>query len=134
MGTTGKSRIVRQWNIGRITRHDMERAALGSSLMRVDGSYDSLKRVHTLRAQWTSDLENVYRVMLGDGAIEVVCMGIDSVDKEAEGDYKAISELPAWMQERLAVLQMMKVDPPQTKIEGVGMRIDERVFWVVKGG
>lgn len=133
MRMTGKSRVVHQWNLGRITQQDMERAVLGPSLLRVDGSYDATKRVNALRARWTGDLENVYRVMLGNGFIEVVCMGIDSVDKEAEGDYNAISELPAWMQDRLAVLQMMKVDPPQTKIEGVGMRVDERVFWVVKG-
>jgi hypothetical protein len=28
---------------------------------------------------------------------------------------------------------MMKVNPPQTKIEGVGMRVDERVYWVLRG-
>jgi hypothetical protein len=28
---------------------------------------------------------------------------------------------------------MMKVDPPQTKIEGVGMRVDESVYWVLRG-
>ena len=37
------------------------------------------------------------------------------------------------MQEKLAVLSMMKVDPPQTKVEGVGMRIDDDVFWVIRG-
>jgi hypothetical protein len=37
------------------------------------------------------------------------------------------------MQERIAVLSMMKVNPPQTKVEGVGMRVDESVYWVLKG-
>jgi hypothetical protein len=62
----------------------------------------------------------------------VVCLGIDNVDSEAEGIYSDTSQLPDWMQDRIAVLSMMKVNPPQTKIEGVGMRVDEHVFWVIK--
>jgi hypothetical protein len=57
---------------------------------------------------------------------------MDSDDSEAEGIYNDTSLLPDWMQDKLAVLSMMKVDPPQTKIEGVGMRVDQNVFWVLK--
>jgi hypothetical protein len=36
------------------------------------------------------------------------------------------------MQERVAVLSLMKVDPPQTRVEGIGMRIDDNTFWILK--
>jgi hypothetical protein len=86
------------------------------------------------RAKWTEDFDRLYRVLVSPatGKIEVLCLGIDSVDLEVEGVYANSSLLPAWVQERLAVLFMMKVDPPQTKIEGVGMRVDDNTFWVLK--
>ena len=84
-----------------------------------------------LRAKWTGDMDNVYRVVVGP-TIEVMCLGMD-IDASVKGVYNSTSELPTWMQERLAVLSMMKVDPPQTKIEGVGMRVDESVYWVLRG-
>ena len=87
---------------------------------------------NALRAQWTGDIDNVYRVAIDGVAVEVMCLGMD-IDSSIEGIYNSTSELPMWMQERLAVLSMMKVSPPQTKIEGVGMRVDERVYWVLRG-
>ena len=87
---------------------------------------------NALRAQWTGDIDNVYRVAIDGTAVEVMCLGLD-IDSSIEGIYNSTSELPMWMQERLAVLSMMKVSPPQTKIEGVGMRVDERVYWVLRG-
>lgn len=118
--------------LARIKISDLTRAATGSNLTRVVEAKNAARRVSELNAKWTGGLENVYRVLVGD-PIEVVCLGIDSVDKEAEGTYADMSELPAWMQERVAVLSMMKVDPPQTKVEGIGMRVDESVYWVIKG-
>lgn len=118
--------------LARIKISDLTRAATGSTLTRATEALNGARRISALNAKWTGGLENVYRVLVGD-PIEVVCMGIDSVDKEAEGTYADMSELPAWMQERVAVLSMMKVDPPQTKIEGIGMRVDESVYWVIKG-
>lgn len=116
----------------RTKRVDLSRAATGSNLTRVVEAKNAARKVSEMNAKWTDGLENVYRVLVGD-PIEVVCLGIDSVDKEAEGTYADMSELPAWMQERVAVLSMMKVDPPQTKVEGIGMRVDESVYWVIKG-
>lgn len=116
----------------RTKRVDLSRAATGSNLTRVVEAKNAARKVSEMNAKWTGGLENVYRVLVGD-PIEVVCLGIDSVDKEAEGTYADMSELPAWMQERVAVLSMMKVDPPQTKVEGIGMRVDESVYWVIKG-
>jgi hypothetical protein len=115
-----------------IMRGDLYRAAAGAAMPRGSEVAGNSKRAAELRTKWTGELENVYRVLVGS-TIEVVCLGIDSIDKEAEGTYADMSELPAWMQERVAVLSMMKVNPPQTKIEGIGMRVDESVYWVIKG-
>jgi hypothetical protein len=115
-----------------LMRGDLYRAAAGAAMPRGSEVAGNSKRAAELRTKWTGELENVYRVLVGP-TIEVVCLGIDSIDKEAEGTYADMSELPAWMQERVAVLSMMKVNPPQTKIEGIGMRVDESVYWVIKG-
>lgn len=127
-----KNRMADIVMLDRITRDDFNRAAWGTAPPRGSEVADKAKRAAELRTKWTGNLENVYRVLIGP-TIEVVCLGIDSIDKEAEGTYADMSELPAWMQERVAVLSMMKVDPPQTKIEGIGMRVDESVYWVIKG-
>lgn len=127
-----RKRFERTVMLARIKTSDLTRAAVGSTLARATEAINGARRISEMNAKWTGGLENVYRVLVGD-PIEVVCLGIDSVDKEAEGTYADMSELPAWMQERVAVLSMMKVDPPQTKVEGIGMRVDESVYWVIKG-
>ena len=127
-----KNRMADIVMLDRIIRGDFNRAAWGTALPRGSEVADKSKRAAELRMKWTGNLENVYRVLVGP-TIEVVCLGIDSVDKEAEGTYVDMSKLPAWMQERVAVLSMMMVDPPQTKVEGIGMRVDESVYWVIKG-
>jgi len=107
------SRVKKLWAIAGVINHDLSAAG------------------RALRAKWTGDMDNVYRVVVGP-TIEVMGLGMD-IDASVEGVYNSTSELPTWMQERLAVLSMMKVDPPQTKIEGVGMRVDESVYWVLRG-
>ena len=130
-----KSRVKRMVDLQRITEHDLAAAAVPKHFRAIADVLTKSARTKEMRAQWTADFENVYRVMITPTTkqVEVVCLGIDSVDSEAEGTYSDSSQLPAWMQEKLAVLSMMKVDPPQTKVEGVGMRIDDDVFWVIKG-
>ena len=125
----------RQFAVGRVVRDDMERAVLGTTDVSFGAAAMMAKRVDALRAQWEGGMENVYRVYIYPSSkrVEVVCLGIDNIDTEAEGIYDAAKALPNWMQERLAVLAMMQVDPPQTKVEGVGMRVDENVFWIIKG-
>lgn len=124
----------RQFAVGRVTRDDLERAVLGTQDVSFGAAAMLAKKVSALRAQWEGGMDNVYRVYISPDTqrIEVVCLGIDNIDSEAEGIYHDTSHLPMWMQERLAVLSMMKVDPPQTKVEGVGMRVDQHVFWIVK--
>jgi hypothetical protein len=127
-----KRRVGHIFDVNAIRHDDIERAALGPSLTRVTDMPSARKRLSELKAQWTGDIENVYRIFVGP-TIEVVCLGIGSADSEVEGVYNTTDELPAWMQERIAVLSMMKVNPPQTKVEGVGMRVDESVYWVLRG-
>ena len=125
----------RQFAIGKVTRDDLERAVLGTTDVSFGAAAMLAISVDHLRAKWEGGMDNVYRVYINSnaGSVEVVCLGMDSVDSEAEGIYHDTSHLPDWMQERLAVLSMMKVDPPQTKVEGVGMRVDANVYWIIKG-
>ena len=124
----------RQFAIGRVVQDDTERAVLGTAEQSFAAAAMAAKKVDELRARWTGDMNNVYRALINPdtGNVEVVCLGIDNVDSEAEGIYDDILKLPMWMQERLAVLSMMKVDPPQTKVEGVGMRVDANVYWIIE--
>ena len=129
----GKGRVRHMLDVNKIVHEDIERAALGPSLTRVTDMPSARKRLNELKAQWTGDIDNVYRIFVGS-TVEVVCLGMASVDDRClEGVYNTTDELPAWMQERIAVLSMMKVNPPQTKVEGIGMRVDESVYWVLKG-
>ena len=132
---TKSNRASRLMRRNSIMEHDLAVAAVHRSWRAIVDVLKKSAQTKALRAQWTAGFENVYRVMITPNTkvVEVVCLGIDSVDSEAEGIYSDSSQLPAWMQEKLAVLSMMKVDPPQTKVEGVGMRIDDDVFWVIKG-
>lgn len=84
-------------------------------------------------AHWGEDFNNIYRVAISPDTkqADVICLGMDTIDAEAEGMYADTSQLPDWMQAKLAVLALMKVDPPQTKVEDVGMRVDENTYWVV---
>jgi len=99
-----------------------------------ENDYLFSKFVPDPRMQWTTDFDRLYRVVIAPatGKVDVLCLGIDCVDPEVEGIYANTSLLPAWIQERLAVLSMMKVDPPQTRVEGIGMRIDDNTFWILK--
>lgn len=119
---------------GVIVRADLEHAVLGSATRDFATLSMASVQIEVLRTRWVEEMDSVYRVRVdpNTGNVEVVCLGMDSVDSEAEGIYDNTSLLPEWMQDKIAVLSMMKVDPPQTKIEGVGMRVDQHVFWVLK--
>ena len=76
--------------------------------------------------------DNIYRVSIDNTTkqVEVLCIGIDSVDSEAEGMYASVDELPQWVQERIALLMMTDPTPPTKEVEGVGRRIDKYTFWI----
>ena len=64
--------------------------------------------------------------------VEVQCFGMNSVDTEAEGTYMSVMELPEWIKDKLAVLNVLPSPPPKQYVEDVGAKINENIFWVVK--
>jgi len=74
--------------------------------------------------------DSIYRVSIFPDGVDVVCFGLDSVDSCLEGHYDRIDDLPNWVKERLAVLNMIPATPPTQEVEGVGRRISGHVYWV----
>lgn len=74
-----------------------------------------------------------YRISVNQkGGVETVCFDLENIDSELEGYYDAISDLPVWVQERVAVLAVCNPEPPTHVVEGVGRRISENVYWIYK--
>ena len=74
--------------------------------------------------------DNIYRVGVFPDGIDIVCFGLESVDSQLEGHYDRVDDLPGWVKERLAVLNMLSITPPTNEVEGVGRRISAHVYWV----
>lgn len=74
--------------------------------------------------------EKIYRVSIFPDGVDVICLGLDSVDSTLEGHYDHVDDLPDWVKERIAVLSMMSATPPTKVIEGIGRRISKSVYWV----
>ena len=78
--------------------------------------------------------EPIYRLRLGSKpSVAVSCYDlIENFAPELESEYDSVNDLPIWAQEKLAVLMLL--DPKQINdpIEGVGRRINEHVFWIIK--
>lgn len=74
--------------------------------------------------------DNVYRIGVFPDGIDVVCFGLESVDSKLEGHYDRIDALPKWVQERLALLNMIPPTPPTSTVDGIGRRISAHVYWV----
>ena len=87
-----------------------------------------------MTAGWTSPMSKTYRVFVDSdtGSVEVFCFGITRVDTDCEGVYKSVHDLPIWMRDKLAVLNMVEVNPPQEEIVGVGVRVDANTFWIYR--
>jgi hypothetical protein len=76
------------------------------------------------------DDDRVYRVSIFPDGVDVVCFGLSSIDSKLEGHYDRVDDLPNWVKERLAVLNMMSPKPPTNIVEGIGRRISTNVYWV----
>jgi radical SAM superfamily enzyme with C-terminal helix-hairpin-helix motif len=75
----------------------------------------------------------IYRIHIEhDNAVDVTCIGLESVDSALEGTYDSLDTLPEWVQERIAVLSMLSATPPTQDIPSVGRRITNRTYWVYK--
>jgi len=73
-----------------------------------------------------------YRVSIGKPYIEVLSLDLENVDDDLNGVYDDLSDLPTWMQERIAMLSMLSFTPPTETVPGVGRRISEVTYWVEK--
>ncbi len=70
-------------------------------------------------------------INLNTNFVEVYCFDeINCVDRESEGFYSGLDDLPEWIQNKLAVLMTLDHTPPTAPVEGVGKRISKNVFWV----
>jgi hypothetical protein len=75
--------------------------------------------------------DNIYRIVVypNTKSVLVSCFGMEGVDVAVEGAYDSVDELPKWIQRKLAVLTMLKVDD---SLPDTGRRIDEDTFWVYR--
>ena len=84
-------------------------------------------------AHMIAECPKTYRISFSEkGGIEVVCFDLENIDSELEGHYDSVSALPAWVQERVAVLAVCSPNPPTPTVDGIGRRISENVYWIYK--
>jgi hypothetical protein len=77
--------------------------------------------------------EYVWRVALQpDDTVKCRYLGTAPIDTDSEVSYPTISDAPEWMQNHVAVLNMLEENPHTSLIEGVGRRVSATVFWVVQ--
>ena len=74
--------------------------------------------------------DKIYRVTINSGGVNIVCLGMDMLDPQAEGDYDSVDDLPKWVQDRLAVLMITPLTPPTKEVDGIGRRIGANIYWV----
>jgi len=76
-----------------------------------------------------SDDEEIWRVVVNELGASALYIGLGT---KPEIKVSRLSGLPQWMQARVAVLSMLTESPPTKPIEGVGRRITDTVYWIVK--
>lgn len=80
------------------------------------------------------DTDAIWRVEeFSNGSAQSMYIGLSPIDSERIINYKTVSEIPEWINDRIAVLRMLPCDPTNSVVFGVGRRISEHVFWVVEG-
>ena len=100
---------------------------LPSTGIDLGNTYDKLKMITDQPAS------TIYRIHIdSDNAVDVTCIGLESIDSALEGTYDSLDELPEWVQGRIAVLSMLSATPPTQDIPSVGRRITNRTYWVYK--
>lgn len=72
--------------------------------------------------------------VLGNGSVRMVYIGWGFKQPPLEMMFKNLNEIPDWAKDRLVVLRMLEVDRDGTTVYGVGRRVSENRFWVVKKG
>lgn len=107
-----------------------DRPAAIAHIKRKDTYLASAGTAHMVDVTGTPHDDNTYRVSIFPDGVDVVCFGLESVDSQLEGHYDRVDDLPGWVKERLAVLNMIPATPPTNSVEGVGRRISVHVYWV----
>lgn len=80
------------------------------------------------------DTDAIWRVEeFSNGSAQSMYIGLSPIDSERIITYNTVSEIPEWINDRIAVLRMLPCDPTNSVVFGVGRRISEHVFWVVEG-
>lgn len=91
--------------------------------------------MRSLTLQDSTYTHNVYRISILKVGLKVEVVGINDMSPEPEermepGWYDDVSDLPEWVQKKLAVLMVCRETPPTPIIPGVGRRISVDIFWV----
>lgn len=107
-----------------------ERPAAVKHIQRKDLYIASAGVLHMRTVSANVGDDNTYRVSIFPDGVDVICFGLESVDSCLEGHYDDINNLPDWVKERLAILNMMTSTPPTNEVAGVGRRISGHVYWV----
>lgn len=128
---------MRRLNASETLAHDINQLASGRQLDYGKIFQSGVRMGAVLRAMMVAAPETdvLYRVkFLSGGTVEVVCidMPVDYTSESVGRDYADQAELPQWLQDRILSLRMLTEGPPSCWVEGVGRRINEDVFWVVK--
>ena len=103
----------------------------GDGYDRIYYNLPSLSEIYQMVAQ-----KPIYRLEVNENClITVECYDlIENFAPELRPCYDAAKDLPKWAQEKLAVLMVLDPDEPTGEIEGVGRRINRRVFWIYPNG
>ena len=73
--------------------------------------------------------EEIWRVAVNSLGVSALHIGLGA---KPEIRSSSLAGLPEWMQERVSVLSMLTESPPTAPIEGVGRRVTDTVYWIVK--
>jgi len=78
--------------------------------------------------------EAVWRVECRDvGPIRALRIGLPISDEPGDNVvFETWPDVPEWMQDRVRALSMISGSPPTKWIDGLGRRMSEDVYWVVK--
>lgn len=83
-------------------------------------------------AEWMPrDMSTLLRAaMTSDTQVYLEPISGISLDHMPNGHYTIGTE-PMWVTERILALSTTAVPPPPHPVEGVGMRIDETIYWII---
>ena len=82
----------------------------------------------------TLDNSDIFRVSITGDKADVFCFGKPRISGMQEKTLGILlKDLPVWVQERIAVLDMRSYEPPTEYVTGVGRRISKDTFWIFAG-